>query len=1054
MMPRTTPLLLAGLLLGLLAALPPVAAAPETAGKDQPLELRIGRHPDFLRLVFEAPGLAARARGESGKGATLLRLPAPLGAGPVARLRRLSLVAEVEARADGVLRLVHPRAEGRLFALPPDRLVVDLRERAAAQPASVPPAPTASRAEPASGHAAPRKPAAEAANSGAPPPTEEPLAEAAASGSGRLRVWAEMREDAVRLVFAWDRPVPAALYRRGQRLVLVFAASSPDLVIDRGSLRDQARAAVRRLRGGRQREATVLEFELAEGLAAAVRRRGNLWYVQFGDPPGGQATPLDLRIRDGALVLAPIDALVRITDRASGERLWVGATLEAGRGRPSGLTTVDVAVPPSLQGAVVRPRSDLVRVRRAGRELVVERTGGLRLSQALRRSLLTEAPGGAPAQPEPAVAQAASDPLPEPSERADAVPVPPAEQAEQPDRVEVPGETVVPPPSEERAEGGPSPSQERAAARDPERDEEGGDAEPAATVAAPIADMPPWTSRLGLQELADLTPEDRLRLAQRLRRLLAEAERPERRGALRLELARLLLAEALGREVRIQLDALGPEERAALGGEMGERLRDLALAGAALGGGEEIDLERLSGEEWALWRLIVAAERRQWDRAAADLDPAHRQLGSYPLPLQVRLAPKLILAALQAGQIDRAYVWLDRAGRWPLARFQRDRLRFLEALAVARDGGGEEAAGILADLVQNADWFTAVRAAYARIQLARDAGALDPEAVRARLEEQRPLWRGHPWEPSMLAALGEAEAQTGRVAEALARWSDVLARFPDDPIRTRLSARMRETLERALAGRRELGLTPVEAFALYRRYPEFAPSLQGREEAYLRLAEDLIAAGLAPAARSLLLEVGTLGQDPMLEARRLMLLARAEVEEDPKRALATLARARALVRDPPWPRALEAELYLAAGRPREALAGLASEDGPELLPLLLEAAWMSGEPELLRDAALRLARELEASDQPLGGGRLRAFLAALAGLLRAGDAAAFEALVQAGRPRISDPDLIALIELARPRPSFAGPPEAVIRQIEAYVPPLRAALGSAPGENATAPPGS
>ena len=456
--------------------------------------------------------------------------------------------------------------------------------------------------------------------------------------------------------------------------------------------------------------------------------------------------------------------------------------------------------------------------------------------------------------------------------------------------------------------------------------------------ADPDPDLPPWRTPTGLSELAGLDGRERHRLMQAFRRTMVQRP-PAARTAARLELARLMLAEALGPEAGTQLALLPPEARRQ------DRARLLALAAATLAG----DLDRAEAllrdprlpdaAEVDLFRVVVATASRQWDTAAKALARAHRTLRAYPVPLQRRLGPAMIAAALQAGDPNRAFVWLDRLGQLPLSRREREALRFLEALTVARDGGEKEALMILRTLEREAGWRVALQAGFARIRLALDLGRMAPQAALQELRRLQQLARGHPWEPAMLRELGRLEAEAGEVEAALAAWREALTRYPKAPETRGLAKEMRELARRVIDPAVPPDPPPAEALAFLKRRAELfrfdPPTLDALYRLAVALGEERPASALAllEAHQSRL-------EDPQRRARwdllRAQLLASLDRPGEALALLTPLLRPDSPVRAEA--RRLATQLQVRAGDVRALTASEAESEGDVPLPLLLEQA--------------------------------------------------------------------------------------------------------------------
>lgn len=331
-----------------------------------------------------------------------------------------------------------------------------------------------------------------------------------------------------------------------------------------------------------------------------------------------------------------------------------------------------------------------------------------------------------------------------------------------------------------------------------------------------------------------------------------------------------------------------------------------------------LDDPRLASDpEVALWRGLVAGQRRDWQAAGQALAASGRTFQGYPPLLQRRLAPLLARIQVEIGRTTAAYAAVDTARRSGPDPRETARLQLVEGLGHERDGAFEEAAAAFRRAAEGADRTAAIEARYRLARLELERGRTGPAETVAELARQRLHWRDHPAEPEMLEGLALALAAAGRTAEALETGRELAARHPEAPRADAVARHARTLLAAALAGTDPGATDPITALRLLRRFPD---QLADADTApLLTLARRLAAVGLPGTAAGLLAErvVPELGGS--------------------ERALAALEAA---------------ELRLAAGEPSAALELLRAEAGTPVLPP--EAA--------ARARALRAAAEARGGD--------------------------------------------------------------------------------------------
>ena len=950
-------------------------------------QVRVGRHDDFTRVVFDFADPVSFDVERTGQEVSLIF-------GRAARFDAVQLAAALRPFLDELalqpddrtvsLRL-RPKVMLEAFGLDDDKVVVDLRDeepvakvaqiaqpagpgsgagtldeaasapRHSAAPAAVPGNVRPAAAEP----AAPGSPAA-ADLLTLPPPTPAPAgAEAAASADQADGPWFRSIKTprGVQLSFAWPVPVSAAVFTRAGWLWIVFDRRAvPDAqplpVLDPAL--EQILGPVQPVAALSDVGATIFRIELRRPLGAQAIRAGDSWQILLRpEPAPPREVPL-ATLADPARVLARgtgSAAVVHVRDPVVGDSLEIWPLLGSGQGLPHGRNLVEVDLLPSAQGVVVRPRADEVATVRVAEGLEIGSPGGLRLS-------LVNGARGVPHQPEPVESRSAAPP----PRGAEPAPRPPSVLASGGDltaatslasaaafRSRQPTSAAS-----ESDEDGKRPLVEPAIR---ESETPMGPVSPAGagSVAAPepavepaafggaAAGLPLGFARFALQDDSTLA-EHRAALMQRIR----EAA-PEAKAGARLDLARFFLAHAMAAEALAVLrnveDSDGPQperslEPARLGiGGSAELLMGRLRAAAAALGAPDLDLD----PEVALWRAAIAAGGNEWQRAARELDRSEDTLRSYPPALQVRLGLPAALIAIENDDHGLAFSILDRLEKIDLLEPDRAQLQFIRGLGYARLGQVDTAVRLWRELRHGADEETSVKAGFALTTLLLDEERIGPHEALAHLQPMRPLWRGHAWEAAMLDRLAEIQAGVADPGAAIRTWRELLRRHPRAARRLGAEADLSTTFAQAMAPQQLQAIGPVRALALYRDFPELMPEGKPGQNIRRRLAERLAELDLIEAAAGLLEEVLRAATAAEGRAADGAMLAELWLRQPrPAAALAALDRTEPSVPasavGEEW-RLLRAQALAAQDRLDDALATLGDRSDPAAQELRQDILW-------------------------------------------------------------------------------------------------------------------
>lgn len=188
----------------------------------------------------------------------------------------------------------------------------------------------------------------------------------------------------VRVVFPFSEPVSSAVFRRNDSIWLVF---DTDATIDTRGMVSALAETAETIDVEQHGDYQILRLDMNDPVLATVGADGNAWSLVIGDLILEPSIPLKMErtVRgDGGAILRVLyqepQNIRSITDPFVGDTI----SLVTGFGPPRGLLKpqkfVDLEALSSAQGIALATRSDGVKIKILGDDVIIEKDGGLALS--------------------------------------------------------------------------------------------------------------------------------------------------------------------------------------------------------------------------------------------------------------------------------------------------------------------------------------------------------------------------------------------------------------------------------------------------------------------------------------------------------------------------------------------------------------------------------------------------------------------------------------------------------------------------------------------------
>lgn len=193
----------------------------------------------------------------------------------------------------------------------------------------------------------------------------------------------------VTLRFDWEEPVAAAVFRRAGYLWIVFDKAKE---VDQAALRLAGGNVVRSLQQIPSDRGTVLRLATVSGVNPMLARDGMSWLLYFLKQPMRPKIPIEMNPQPNSpvgarlfLSVAEPGKAIPILDPEVGDNLVVVPVIPLGHGVDREHVYPQVRILPSIQGVVIQPRIDDLRIRPLRQGIELTSSGGLQISPVSAR---------------------------------------------------------------------------------------------------------------------------------------------------------------------------------------------------------------------------------------------------------------------------------------------------------------------------------------------------------------------------------------------------------------------------------------------------------------------------------------------------------------------------------------------------------------------------------------------------------------------------------------------------------------------------------------------
>jgi tetratricopeptide (TPR) repeat protein len=271
----------------------------------------------------------------------------------------------------------------------------------------------------------------------------------------------------------------------------------------------------------------------------------------------------------------------------------------------------------------------------------------------------------------------------------------------------------------------------------------------------------------------------------------------------------------------------------------------LTLVGDFKGAKRALDDPSLaSAPEAALWRGAVAASTRDYVLAEQQFFLGGALIAHYPHSMQVHLGLLAAETLLARGDEVRASALLDGYAKSDLTDAERGRVAYLRGQERLLAHRSAEAISDFEEVEKSGSPLDGARATLARVEFLEKSGKLSRAEAIGQLDKLRYIWRGDSFEFDLLNKLGELYLADGNYRESLISFRRSLTYFPDQPRAKELAQSMAQVFSDLYVRGEAEKLSPLMAIAVYNEFRELSPTGPDGDTVALHLVDRLVAADL------------------------------------------------------------------------------------------------------------------------------------------------------------------------------------------------------------------
>ena len=256
--------------------------------------------------------------------------------------------------------------------------------------------------------------------------------------------------------------------------------------------------------------------------------------------------------------------------------------------------------------------------------------------------------------------------------------------------------------------------------------------------------------------------------------------------------------------------------------------------------------------EGILWRGALAAENKDWEKAADNFSATANLIPNYTREVQIKLALLAAETAIISSDLDSAKSFIEFVRESRPTAAQENHASYLLGQVFMESGAPENALTLWDKVIEGSNRETRAKARFAKIDYLVKQGELSEKKAADQLEAMRFSWRGGEFEFELLEELSDIYIRNESYQKGLQTMKEAATSFPKHERARPMAKKMGDAFSHLFLEGGADALSPIKALSIFREFRELTPAGEFGDQMVQNLAQRMVAVDLLDSAAELL----------------------------------------------------------------------------------------------------------------------------------------------------------------------------------------------------------
>jgi len=256
--------------------------------------------------------------------------------------------------------------------------------------------------------------------------------------------------------------------------------------------------------------------------------------------------------------------------------------------------------------------------------------------------------------------------------------------------------------------------------------------------------------------------------------------------------------------------------------------------------------------EGILWRGALAAQNKDWEKAAHAFSATADLIKNYPRQIQIKLGLLAAETAYYSSDLESAKSFLQFVRENRPSAAQENYAAYLLGKVFMESGAAENSITLWDKVIAGSHRESRAKAQFAKIDYLVKQGELSEKKAADQLEAMRFSWRGGEFEFNLLEELSDIYIRNEDYQKGLQTMKEAATSFPKHERARLMAKKMGDAFAHLFLEGGADNLSPIKALSIFREFRELTPAGDVGDKMVQNLSQRMVAVDLLDQAAGLL----------------------------------------------------------------------------------------------------------------------------------------------------------------------------------------------------------